>query len=229
MKLKLMIVLLLLLTSNFYGQKSVQQYEFKKGEVLDILLISNTKKDFNKLFDRYKKTIFPVGVKYSFTSQKGFKTGELILGSYLPKSLIFGKWENIVKREQFLNVIEKEVPDFHEQRRKLFTHFELAYYEIQNDIKFEIDRNKHNVVTSFWKKNKQDGKFIKGWVQEVKKSGGKIVVKLTNGKSPLGYYYNPALITIVTWETKQAFQSFLKQHPLSTYKDLKHVHQFVID
>ncbi len=224
-----MIVLLLLLYSNFYGQKSIQQYGFKKGEVLDILLISNTKNDFNKLFDRYKKTIFPVGVKYSFTPQKGFKTNELILGSYLPKSLIFGKWKSIVKREQFLEVIEKEVPDFHEQRRRLFTHFELAYYEIENDIKFEIDRNKHNVVTSFWGKNNKSGKFIKKWIQEVEKSDGKIIIKLTKGKSPSGYYYNPTLITIATWETKQAFQSFLKQHPLSTYKDLKHVHQFVID
>ncbi|WP_442265117.1 hypothetical protein ACSIGC_12330 [Tenacibaculum sp. ZS6-P6] len=229
MNLKLTSLLLLFFSSYFYAQKNIQYYDFKKGEVLDILLISNTKKDFNKLFDRYKKTIFPVGVKYSFTPQKGFKTDELILGGYLPNSLVFGKWESVMKRESFLDVIEKEVPDFHEQRKRLFPHFELVYYEIKNDIKFEIDRNKHNVVTSFWKKNNESEKFTKKWIKEVEKSGGKIVIKLTKGKSPLGYYYNPTLITIVTWETKEAFQSFLKKHPLSTYKDLKHVHQFVID
>ncbi|KAA1241434.1 hypothetical protein [Aquimarina sp. RZ0] len=211
------------------GQENLKTFTFKKGEVLDLILLDSPPNS-EALFDRYKKTAFPIAFAYGYQPQPGFKISKLTMGTHLPASFIVGKWTTREKREGFLTNIVKKVPDFHSQRRKLFTYFGLTYYEILEDMEFSIDTSKYTVVTALWKKNIVTyTKFLKEWKAHISTSGGKIITTLKGGTSPVGYYYNPDTLIIAVWEDANGFQSFTAKYPLSAYEGLQNVHQFVID
>jgi len=210
------------------AQEKIKSFDFKKGEVLDIILLRQTKNP-GELFERYKKTAFPVAFEYTYQPQPGFNIAKLTLGTNEAQGFLFGKWASVEKREGFLNSIVKRVPDFHQQRRDLFKYFGLTYYEMNKDLKFSVDTSKFNVVTALWDNpSKKDVYFFKKWKEAVKLSGGKVIVTLENGTSPIGYYYNADLLCIVEWQNENAFQAYAKKHPLSFYEPLHNVHQFVI-
>lgn len=222
------LLLAVLMVSTASAQEKTKFFEFKKGEVLDIILLNQTENS-HELFERYKKTAFPVAFEYTYRPQPGFGISRLTLGTNKPSAFLFGKWTSLEKREGFLEVIAERVPDFHEQRRVLFPYFGLTYYEMKEDLKFSVDTSKFNVATALWKNyDKEDTSFYREWVESVKKFGGNVVLTLENGSSPLGYYYNADVLCIVEWQNENAFQAFAKKHPLSFYEPLRNVHQFVI-
>jgi len=211
------------------AQDDLKKLSFKKGEVLDILFLS-TIDNPKQLFDRYKKTALPVAFEYSYKPQPGFKTSNLILGNNLPSNFIFGKWDSKEKREGFLENITKKVPDFHQQRRDLFPIFQLTYYELDKDTEFSINTAKYNVVTSFWNSNsKASTEFLKQWKNDLAATGGNLIIKLKQGTSPVGYYYNPDVLIIAEWNSKEDFNQFLKKYPLKSYNQFKNIQQFVIE
>ena len=219
----------LLLFTNVHAQETIKKFEFKKGEVLDILVLS-TVENYKELFENYKKTAFPIAFEYTYQPQPGFRIEKLTLGNNKADNFIFGKWSNKEKREGFISNIAKRLPDFHQQRRGLFTYFGLAYYEMSKDIKFSINIKKYNVVTSFWQlDSKSLEAFYKNWHKLVIASGGRFILQLEDATSPLGYVYDPDILCIVEWETAADFETFEKRNPLSKYTSLKDVHQFTID
>ena len=227
-KLFMKSVLLSFLGISVIGQSKTKSFNFKKGEVFDLLLVA-TFHDAGTLFEKYKKTAFPVASAYTYQPQPGFATKKLILGNHLPASLVIGKWKNKKNREGFLDNIVSKVPDFHEQRKALFSYFKLTYYEIPKDISFSVNADNYNVATALWGKDEKSlTKFYSQWVNKIKKHGGKLMIKLTDGKSPTGYYHNADVFCIIEWSSKEAFDTFTKKHPLSSYEVLKDVHQFVI-
>lgn len=211
------------------GQSDSYTYHFKKGEVLDILLIT-TVPEADELLERYKKTAFPVAFEYSYKSIPGYKISSLSLGNHLPNSFILGKWESLAKREGFLLHISDRVPDFHQQRRDLFTYFGLTYYEMQKETQFSLSKSKYKVISAFWQKDPESmHKFLKGWQKELKQAGAEICIKLQGGTSPLGYAYNPDVLYIVQWEDQASFEAFSQQYPLERFESLKNVHQLVLE
>lgn len=227
-KLIIKSLVLFLISTIVFAQEGKKTFTFKKGEVMDVLLLS-TNTNSNKLFERYKKTAFPVAFNYGYEPQPSFAIKELILGNHAPSSLIIGKWASKQKREGFLKSIVDEVPDFHKQRRELFQYFGLTYYQIPKDIEFSIDAKKYTIATALWtKKKKNIARFTSKWEKEIKKHGGKIIIKLKNGTSPTGYYYNSDVFYIIEWKNEEVFQVFSEKYPLPSYEFLANVHQFVI-
>ncbi len=227
--LKISMVLLLTFNVNLNAQSNIKSFNFKKGEILDILVLT-TKPKTDGLFDRYKKTAFPVAFKMSYKPQPGFGITEITQGNHQPKSFIFGKWESLKKREKFLTQIEIEVPDFHKQRRDIFSFFGLTYYEMKKELSFEINRDKYNVITAYWKK--EDSSFLqfkKDWLHQSNTAGGHVVIELNDGKSPFGYYYQPDFLVITEWESKAKFEAFHKENLKMNHKGVHHVNQFVIN
>ncbi|MDB4292849.1 hypothetical protein N9954_05525 [Maribacter sp.] len=212
------------------AQEEVHSFEFKKGEVLDVMLLKQSKADDAKeLFETYKTSAFPVAFEYSYQPLSGFGISKLTLGTNNADAFLFGKWGSFQKREAFLKVIADRVPDFHQQRRVLFPDFRLTYYEVKSDLKFSIDKAKYTTVTALWAKpGSKEEASLKRWKAEVLESGGTFVITLKDGKSPLGYYYNPDILHIVQWENEAAFQRFAQEHPIDSYRDFRNVHQFVI-
>jgi len=201
-----------LTVSSLKAQEKVYSFDLKKGEVLDILLLTN-KPNNEPLFDKYKKTAFPVAMKLSYQPLPGFAIGAATQGNHQPEIMGLGKWSNLEKREQFLVEIEKEVLDFHQQRRALWSTFELTYYEMTQDVSFQIDRNKVNVVTAYWQKEEADfSKFKKAFAKKTKKAGGKTLVALQHGTSPFGYYYQPDFLVITQWENQAEFDAFYQEN-----------------
>ncbi|TPN83477.1 hypothetical protein [Aquimarina algicola] len=218
-----------LLCTSITAQENVKTYTLKRGEVLDILLLS-TVSNSETLFDKYKKTAFPVAFEYSYKPLPGFAIRKRVFGSASPSTFIFGKWDNKSKREGFLNNIAKRVPDFHQQRNDLFPHFELVYYEMSKDTKFSIHKDQHTVVTTLWQKDKNDFETLfSQWKKDIVQSGGKVVLQLKDGYSPIGYEYNPDVLVIAEWEDEIAFQKFKKEYPLERFTALQDIHQFVLN
>jgi len=223
-----LVVLFVLLFSTAFGQQNIKAFDFKKGEILDVIILSQTN-DSAALFDTYKRTAFPVAFEYTYQPQPGFGISKLTLGTNKASAFLFGKWNSRKDREGFLATIADRVPDFHEQRRNLFPYFGLTYYEMQTDLTFSVDTSKYNLVTSFWNRpSDQNQSFFNTWKSNVESSGGSVILTLNEGTSPTGYYYNPAILCITTWENEAAFKTFSEKYPLSTYDSLENVHQFVI-
>ena len=221
---------ILFMTSSLLAQEAnpIKRLNFVRGEVIDVI-VSTPFPNTSSLIERYKETAFPVAFEYSYQLQPSFEIEELILGNYKPRYIIFGKWKNMDLREAFLANIVDRVPDFHEQRKAIFDGFKLTYFEIDEEIDAYIDTDKYNVVTSLWRNEKESFEsFLNSWNQDIQEKGGKHLVRLDNGKSPIGYGYAPDLLFVTQWESKDHFEKFLDQNPLSSYSDLKDVHQFSI-
>lgn len=222
------ILAVLTFSASTAQEKEIKSFDFKKGEVLDIFLLSQTENS-EELIERYKNTAFPVAFEYGYRPQPGFGISKLTLGTNMVQAFLVGKWVSVEKRQGFLKNIANRVPDFHQQRRDLFPYFGLTYYEMTQDLQFSVNTTKYNVVTALWNSpSKKNTSFFKKWADAVQKSGGKVILTLENGTSPIGYYYNADILCIVEWQDETAFKSFSKQHPLAFYEELQNVHQFVI-
>ncbi|WKN45118.1 hypothetical protein [Tunicatimonas pelagia] len=216
------------ITWSLLAQSSASTYHLEAGEVLDILLLSQNPGS-DSLFKNYGQTAFPVAARMSYESLPGFKVKELTQGNYQPGSMILGKWQNLEKREQFLHEIEKEVPDFHAQRRAIWPTFHLTYYEVPSTLDFTIDRKDFNVVTSLWQK--EEGAFQEyqqQWLQQVEQAGGKVVLSLKDGTSPFGYYYQPDLMTVVTWDDREAYETFVEATQKFDRRGVLHLNAFAL-
>lgn len=231
MTIKISITTLLVLMFHFslLAQSNVKEYQFSKGEVLDILLLTS-KPDTDALLKDYFKTVFPVAEKLSYQSLPGFRINSHTQGGLQPTSFILGKWDKLEKKEKFLAEVEDFVPDFHKRRRDIWSIFYLTYYEMKSDINFSIDKDKYNVVTAYWNNNDASfGKFKKNWVKKASAKNGEIILELTDAKSPMGYYNKPDYVVITEWENEQAFQKFHSENVKMNHDGIYQVNQFVIN
>lgn len=223
-----MLFLQLAFGSFLVAQSQIKNYSFKKGEVLDVLLLS-AKPNYDSLFAIYRKTAFPVAMRMSYTPIPGFRIQTYTQGNFQPESFILGKWASLAQREQFLAEIETHVPDFHQQRRNIFSDFHLTYYEMLEDISFEVNKGKTIVATAYWRSDKESfQRFQKQWLKAVKKEKGKMILSLEEGKSPFGYFYQPDWMIITEWESLAEFEAFQDRVDKLGVVGLQHINQFIL-
>ena len=229
--LKIPLLGLLLYTSllNIQAQSKKRSYTFNKGQVIDILFLTKKPKADEKIKD-YFKTAIPIAEEVGYHHLPGFKIDKNTpQGNYQPHVMALGYWDDLKGRERFLMEVKTKIPNFHHIRMDIWSTFDLTYYELKEDISFEIDQEKFNVVTAYWEKESQSfHKFKQKWLKETQKAGGKIKVALENGKSPFGYHYDPDYLTVTEWESKEAFDKFLKKNLSMDHSPVKHVNQFII-
>lgn len=227
-KLAMLVSVLFLGSLMATAQGKVKKLAFKKGEVLDILLFEG-KPELPKLFPKYKETAFAFALKIGYQPQPLLSIVETTQGGYQPSTFVFGKWTNLSSRKKFLNEILDEVPDFHEQRRSMWSSFYLAYYEVQKDISLEIDENKVYVATAYWKDGTAEfNTFKKEWLKKIHNNKGKVILELTDAHSSVGYMYKPDFVTLIEWKDRSNFDSFLKESQKMGEKGIQNVHQFII-
>lgn len=212
-----------------YGQSTHQSIVLKKGEVLDILLLSQNK-DVETHLKSYFQTAFPVAKRMSYQPMPGFKITSLLQGNHQPHNLILGKWSDLQNREDFLTQIIKEVPDFHERRRKIWSFFGLKYFEIKQDVTINIDRKKFHVATAFWMNSKKTNhQFYQKWENEISKMGGQMMLHLTEGTTPFGYQYNPTYFVISSWENETQFKAFQEKIRQFDQANVQHINEFILE
>ncbi|WP_350290531.1 hypothetical protein [uncultured Croceitalea sp.] len=201
---------------------------FKKGEVLDILLFTG-KPEMGKLFPRYKETAFDFALKTGYKPQPILAIAETTQGGLQPGSFVFGKWINLSSRKKFLNEITTQVPDFHEQRRAMWSSFYLAYYEMRKDISFDLNPEKVIVVTAYWEDESNTFlTFKKEWLKKAKNKGGRVLLELNEAMSSVGYMYKPNYVVLTEWDNRADFEVFKKESLKMGEKGIQNVNQFII-
>ncbi|WP_339625819.1 hypothetical protein [uncultured Maribacter sp.] len=225
---KLVLVVTAIFLGGLLANAQSKTLTFKKGEVLDILLFSG-KPDFSKLFPRYKETAFTFALKTGYQPQPILSIAETTQGGIQPASFVFGKWTSVSARKKFLNEITTEVPDFHEQRRAMWSSFHLAYYEMEKDVSFDLNPEKAIVATAYWK-DESNGfmNFKKEWLKEAKNNGGKVLLELNDAMSSIGYMYKPDYMVLTEWNDRDAFDTFAKVTNEMGEKGIQNVNQFII-
>lgn len=227
-KLMLVFAALLLCGIMVNAQTKTKKWDFKKGEVLDILLF-NGKPELPKLFPRYKETAFDFAVEKGYQPQPFLAVAETTQGGYQPDTYVIAKWTDLASRKNFLNEIMAKVPDFHEQRRAMWSSFNLAYYVMTKDISFEVNPDKMLVATSYWKDD--TGTFInfkQEWLKKAKNNGGKVLLELNDPMSTVGYMYKPDFIVLTEWNDRAAFDAFTKESAKMGEKGIENVNQFIL-
>lgn len=221
------LVLILTLQS---AMAQVKTYDLKKGQAFDVLLF-NTIPESKETLNRYFKYAIPVAQKYGYIPQKGFKVIQSpTQGNYWPGTVIIGQWSDFSKRREFVTEITKEVPDFHEMRRAIWSTFFLTYWEVKEDKTVRMDSEKFNVFTAYWEDDSEGfKKFIENWKKRVNQTEGEILLELTDGNSPVGYYYNPEYLSISSWDNREAFEAFYEKNLKMDHTGVKHVNQFIIE
>ncbi|MEO9869071.1 hypothetical protein [Ekhidna sp.] len=224
----LLSALLFILSLGVQAQSEIKSYSLKKGQVFDIIFLS-TKDGTDDIQKDYFKLAFPIAEKGGYTPLNGFAIDSSLQGNYHPEVMVFGAWESIELREKFVANIDKSVPNFHEMRRAIWSNFDLTYWEVSQDYSFDVNPEKFNVVTAYWGIDDAEfQKFRKDWLKQVKESGGNKLIGFLKGSSPFGYEYNPDFLSIVEWESKQAFDSFNAKNKGMDHSSVKHVNQFAI-
>lgn len=227
---KLMLVFAALFLSGIMvsAQTETKKWNFKKGEVLDILLF-NGKPELPKLFPKYRETAFAFALEKGYQPQPFLAVSETTQGGYQPDTFVIAKWTDLASRKAFTNEIVDKVPDFHEQRRAMWSSFCLAYYEVPKDISFEANPDKILVATSYWKENTSAFmNFKKEWLKKAKNSGGKVLLELNGASSTVGYMYKPDFIVLTEWNDRDAFDAFSKESMKMGKKGIQNVNQFII-
>ena len=229
-KLSFLIGCIWVTSSTFLvAQSNEINYSLKKGEVLDLIFMtmeSGSEKDLKN----YLNQAVSVAQKYSYQTLPGLKISDYTAGNLNADLLVIGKWKTLERRKTFSNEILNHVPDFHEQRRKIWSHFGLTYYELTKDLDFTIDKSQYNVTTSYWVENTKSFKRALGqWTEKVVESGGQIRLTLAGGKSPFGYHYQPDFIIITAWKDEESFNNFRNKHRNMLNSKLNHINQFVHD
>ena len=223
------LAMLFLSAQPMYGQSETKTVSLAKGEVLDILLLRQNEGTDADL-QAYFQTAFPVAKRMSYQNMPGFKVKEHTQGNHRPASLILGKWSDMKTREAFLTQILEEVPDFHERRRKIWSYFGLSYFEMGEDLSFEIDRGKYHVATAYWLKTENHaGTFYKKWTREINKMGGKVLLHLNDGTSPAGYRYDPDYFVVTSWENEAAFLAFQEKIHQLAVDNILHVNELILE
>lgn len=221
----LFILFISLISTDLHGQSEKKSYNLKKGQVFDIIFLSN-KPDVDAKLQDYFKRAFPLANADGYTGLGGFVMKENSRGNYHPQSMIFGYWNDLAGREHFLKTVDTKMPDFHQMRREIWSTFALTYWELKADLSFEIDPEKFNVVTAYWQKEGQSMDTFKLERQKkVQKAGGKTIVAFSEGTSPFGYYYAPDYLVITSWNSKQDFDKFYQQHLKMDHTAIQHINQ----
>ncbi|MEO0728178.1 MAG: hypothetical protein AAFZ63_26765 [Bacteroidota bacterium] len=211
------------------AQSTITRYDLEEGQVLDILLLRQ-QPDTDDLLSDYFKTAFPVAKRFGYRPMAGHKVTKITQGNHMPFSFVFGKWEDLNRREDFIEEATDEIPDFHERRRNIWSYFGLTYYKMEEDLSFAIDSERFNVVTAYWQKpNASISTFHHQWVALAQTEGSDLILELSNGKSPFGYYHQPTYLTITSWENEAAFSAFLAKCSDLALEGVQHLNQFIIN
>lgn len=236
MKLSKKNCLLLILSILFFyagAQSNMKTYSLKKGQVFDVLLRNNNYEASDEVKKQFDEKVIPRILKHGYqVLPHGLSFEKVaIQGNYSPGHMVVGGWENLETRENAMQILEKEVPNFHQIRRELWTTLFSTYYELENDLDFTIKKEKFYVVTAYkYKKKRPFQIFIKSWLNNITESNGKIILNLTNGKSPfIGHYYEPNHFSITEWDSKADFDKFFSANMKMKHSSIKYVNQFALN
>lgn len=219
---------LCILSTLISAQSSTKTIELKKGEVLDVLHLSQNP-DTDEALKSYFKNVIPIGNKLTYQSLAGFKVVGHQQGNHRPQIIAFGKWSSLSKREAFGGQILTEIPDFHALRRSIWSYFGTSYYEMQQDLTVSFVQEKYHAVTSIWLKTAEGSStYLQKWQTAVANMGGDILMDMQNANSPFGYIHKPHYFAISSWKNEAAYIAFRDKVREFEMNEIQHINEVII-
>ena len=201
----------------------------QKGQVFDVLPLKLNKNADSLSMRKYlNDSILPKAIKLGYIPIANLPVKKhAIQGNYTPDVLVLGAWKSKTSLDAIMKQLETEFSDFHSLRREIWTVFYNTHYELKEDLKVTFLSDKFYVATAYWKNTSSNFKHFKSnTATNIKSNNGKVVLELTEGNSPYGYYYNPDYFFISEWNNKADFEQFLKENQVIEKQNLKHINQF---
>lgn len=208
------------------GEPKTKTIKIKKGQVLDFLNAIR-KPDTDDAMNEYFGKVFPPAQNYGFKLDATFVTiAPPTQGNYHAQFFGVSSWVNEEGRTKWDD--HKMEYDYKQARREIWSVFNLAFYkDLKEDIEFTVSDDKLYVITSYWIDNMKSFQKAKNkTTHNMVAKGGKEILSIGKGESPLGYHYEPDVITITEWETQEAFDAYLANNNISTKENgVKNVQQ----
>lgn len=229
MKKTLATFIFVLISLTISAQKT-KTITLKKGQIFDVLPLKFNKEARPESVAKYlRKSVLPRAVALGYIPFPTINVAKntSVQSNYIPDVLVFGGWKDKKTLDNAMKQLESEFSDFHPLRREIWTSFFNTHYELKEDIHFQFSPNKFYVATAYWKQEASNlNSLLIKTKNNVKTFGGKIILELSDGYSPYGYYYNPDYFYITEWESKDDFMKFMNKHQSEEKQSLKHINQF---
>ena len=215
--------------TSLSGQAKPKTITLTKGQAFDIILFNNNPAAKAERKDYFQRA-FPIARSFGYKPSASFGVAETpTRGNYHPDFLVTGTWPSVSARALALEALQSGMADFDEMRRKVWSSFNMTYYEVKEDLTITTDTTKYYVATTFWKeKPGRFAKFLRKWEARQQQFGGKVLITLSDGASPFGYYYNPDYLVITEWASEEAFCATLPADDQAGFRGVKHLNQFPI-
>ncbi|MEL7145504.1 MAG: hypothetical protein AAFO69_03980 [Bacteroidota bacterium] len=213
--------------TSLYAQEKAKVFNLKKGQTLDFILLNN-KPGNEALRKRYFELAFPIAFAAGYNRLPSFKiVGNPLKGNYHPGAIIPGMWNTFSSRESFLEQVLPVIPDFYQMRREIWSTFNVVYFDLQEDISFSVEGDKHYTITAIWLNDSATlNASVDKWQKQLKTSKGKDILLLSGGKSPAGYMYAPDVFILTEWDNEDAVSM---QTSAMDAKAMRHIQQWKIN
>lgn len=204
-------------------------YHFEKGAIVDFLFAIQ-RPDADEALGKYFEEAIPVAMKLGYQPLSSLKvSGSATRGNFRPDYVAMGAWKNGEIRESALASIEENVSGFHQRRRDIWSAFNMALFEIKDDVSFVLSPKKTYAFTNYWKTD--DPGFERArqeWRRQVEKAGGVVKIVLEDATSPSGYPYAPDLMVLTEWNSPADFAAFDRANGAKTAAGIDHVDEFLV-
>ncbi len=224
------LVLPMLIGFSFFAQAG-ESLVIKKDRVIDFLFLNN-KENAQQHLKNYFSTVIPAANKLGYQPVYSFSIKRKpIRGNYHPDNLAIGSWPGGFKeRREGLEKLMVQFPDLHARRFDIWSTFNMTNYAIKEDIVAPLSPDNIYVLSAYWKNEQQSfDDFRKNQMERIQKSGGKVILKLEDGRSPFGYLYNPELTIITEWPSQKAFDQFHSKYLHLDQKSIKHANELYLE
>ncbi len=225
-------IALALATAPLAGQVHAEEktYVFEAGQVIDFLFLTR-RPNSDEAYRSYAQDAISEARALDYKGLSGFAiTRKPTQGNYYPELLIFGGWPgDFEDRANALDRLKEVVPDLNDRRLDIWSRFDMTNYQISQEIRFDVDYEKVQVLTAYWQKDPSLFKAFKtSFVEEILATGGELKAEFTEGRSPFGYEYNPDYTVIAEWDTQAAFDLFLAKNLQMDHAGVTHVNQMYL-
>jgi hypothetical protein len=218
------------LTPTSQAEDTKVTYKFEKGHVIDFLLLTRKPNSDEALFD-YGSAAIAKARALGYKGLSGFNvTRNPIQSNFHPETITFASWPGSFEdREAGIAKLLEQVPDLYSKRLNVWSSFYLSYYEIEEDISFDVYHDKIQILSAFWRQDSEKfTDFQADYFQKVNRYGGDIKFNLSGAKSPFGFDYTPDFTTLIEWDSQEDFDAFRKATEAFDENALKQVHQFYL-
>lgn len=201
----------------------------KKGQSVDFLaMIQNPGTE--EALQKYYAEVFPSAVKNGFKSEAAFITiAPPSKGNFHAAFVGIMSWPNEEGRENFLTEAAKLSYDYIEERRNIWSVFNLTQYSnVDKDIEFTVSSDKVYVISAYWLENgaafqKERAKSV----SEMEKAGGKLLLDFGKGKSPKGYLYEPDIYSVEEWDSVESFEKYKRSEGSEENNGIRNENQWI--